>query len=67
MIVGWSPEEEYTDYCDAAREHGPVPAAVVWRVEHMARMAMSRLAERREDLELPPVRISVPTGLRLPE
>ncbi len=66
-IVGWSPEEEYEDYCDAAREHGPVPAAVVWSVEHMTRMTMSRLAERRADPELPPVRISVPTGLRLPE
>jgi len=66
-IVGWSTAEEHGDYCRTAAEHGPVPPAVVWSVEHMARMAMSRLVERRRDPGLPPVRINVPTELRLAE
>jgi LacI family transcriptional regulator len=63
-IVGWSTAEDYADYRRSAAEHGPVPPVVTWSVEHMARMAMSRLAERRRDPELPPVRISVPVELR---
>jgi LacI family transcriptional regulator len=66
-IVGWCPEEDYAEYRAAAAKLGPVPPAVVWSVEHLARMAMARLAERREDMELPPVRLCVPATLRMPE
>jgi DNA-binding LacI/PurR family transcriptional regulator len=66
-IVGWTPEELYADYCKDVGEYGPVPPAIVWSIEHMGRMSVSRLAERRADLHLPAVRISVPTELRLPE
>ncbi|MHC4915435.1 MAG: GntR family transcriptional regulator [Planctomycetota bacterium] len=63
-IVGWSPEEDYEDYRRRTGEHGPVPAAVLWSIDHMARMGISRLSERRRDLYLPPIRLSVPTRLR---
>ena len=63
-IVGWCPEEDYEDYRRRAAEHGPVPPAVVWSIDHMARMGISRLSERRRDLYLPPIRLSVPTRLR---
>jgi len=66
-IVGWAPAEVYGDYCQEIARFGPVPATVLWNVEHMARMAMSRLAERRQDLSLPPVRISVPVRIKTAE
>jgi DNA-binding LacI/PurR family transcriptional regulator len=66
-IVGWCPEEDYAEYREAAARIGPVPPAVAWSVGHLARMAMARLAERREDMSLPPVRLCVPAMLRLPE
>lgn len=60
-VVGWSAIEQYRSFNERATAHGAVPATVVWSLDHMARMAISRLGERRKDLYLPPVRINVPT------
>jgi DNA-binding LacI/PurR family transcriptional regulator len=66
-VVGWAPEQAYREVFAAAFERPEdLPAAVVWSAEDMARTAVARLAQRRENPELPPLRINVPTRLQLP-
>ena len=64
-MVGWSTEEEYADYCRAHFAGGPVPPMAVWSARAMAELAVSRLAERRTNPGLLPVRINVPVTLRV--
>ncbi|MHC4914818.1 MAG: substrate-binding domain-containing protein [Planctomycetota bacterium] len=65
-MVGWCTDEEYeSDYCAAFRP-GAIPPAVTWSVSTMAGTAIARLAERRENPDLPPLTVRIPTRLRLP-
>jgi len=64
-MVGWSPEDDYRGGFLPNFAGGPVPPAVVWDVDRLARTAVARLAERRADPNLPPVMIKVPSRLRL--
>ncbi len=64
-LVGWCPQELYDTTYLPAFEGGPVAPAVVWSVATMAETALSRLAERRENPDLPALRVKVPTTLRV--
>ncbi len=66
-MVGWCTEEEYESTYRRAFAPGPVPPAITWRIETMARTAIARLAERRGNPDLPPLTVRIPTELRLPE
>jgi len=63
-MVGWALEERYDLYRPAFGE-GTVPPMITWKVEDLARTAVARLAERRADPELPAMRISVATRLKM--
>jgi len=63
-MVGWALEERYDVYVPAFGE-GAVPPMVTWKVEDLARAAVSRLAERSADPEIPCTRINVATRLRM--
>jgi len=66
-LVGWSPEETYEARYRPAFGAGPVPPAAVWSVDAMAEAAVARLAERRENPKLTPLRVKVPMRLRFAE
>ena len=64
QMIGWSAEEIYeSDYLPRFAG-GPVPPAITWKTRSMAETALGRLAERRANPGLEPIRISVPTRLR---
>lgn len=65
-LVGWSPEELYNITFRPGFPEGQVPAAVVWSMSDMAETALNRLAERRMNPGLPPMKICVPVRLRRP-
>ena len=66
-VVGWSPEEAYVKVFTAAFERrGDLPPTILWSAEEMARTAVARLGQRRENPDLPPLRVSVSTRLQLP-
>jgi len=64
-LVGWCPEEFYETAWLPEFAGGPVPPAVVWSIQTMAETTLSRLAERRQNPELPALRVKVPVRLRL--
>ncbi|HOX07573.1 MAG TPA: GntR family transcriptional regulator [Planctomycetota bacterium] len=66
-MVGWSTEGDYQGEYRPNFAGGPVPPAVVWDVDRLARTAVARLAERRADPKSPPVMIKIPSRLRLAE
>jgi DNA-binding LacI/PurR family transcriptional regulator len=65
-VVGWCTEEGYRQFT-AELGGGAAPAAVTWSVRELAGRALAQLAERRSSPDAPPVRVVVPTRLRLPE
>ncbi len=66
-MVGWSTEAGYETGFLPLFAGGPVPPAVVWSVETLARTAVARLSERRQDAGLPVIKLKVPTRLRFAE
>mgnify|MGYP000877830145 CR=1 FL=1 len=64
-MVGWSTDGDYQSEFLPNFAGGPVPPAVVWDVDRLARAAVARLAERRADPQESPVMIKIPTRLRL--
>jgi LacI family transcriptional regulator len=65
QLVGWSTEEAYATRYRPIFGSGPMPPTVTWSVRTMARTAVSRLAERRENPELPALQIKIPVRLRM--
>lgn len=65
-MVGWAAEEVYEEGFLPLFEGRGASPAVVWSARTMAESALSRLAERRAKLNLPTIRMTVPTRLRLP-
>jgi DNA-binding LacI/PurR family transcriptional regulator len=63
-LVGWSIEESYDTTYRPIFGAGPVAPAIVWSVTAMAEGVLSRLAERRANPELQPVRVKIPVKLR---
>jgi DNA-binding LacI/PurR family transcriptional regulator len=63
-LVGWCPEELYEQQWRAHFGDEKVAPAICWSIRTMAEIALSRLAERRANPELPPLRVCVPTWLR---
>jgi DNA-binding LacI/PurR family transcriptional regulator len=63
-MVGWATEAGYEKDFEALFTDGPVPPAVVWDVQTLGQTAVSRLAERRQNPELPVIKLKVPTRLR---
>ncbi len=66
-LVGWCPEELYETHWRAQFDGEKPAPAICWSIRTMAEIALSRLAERRANPELPPLRVCVPTWLRLGE
>jgi DNA-binding LacI/PurR family transcriptional regulator len=66
-MVGWATESGYQKDFRAHFGDGPVPPAVVWDVGTLGRTAVSRLAERRVNPDLPVIKLKVPTRLRFAE
>lgn len=64
-MVGWCTEEAHDDFCRAIFLEGQPSAMMTWSVQTMAKLAVSRLAERRANPNLDAVRINVPVKLRL--
>jgi DNA-binding LacI/PurR family transcriptional regulator len=65
-LVGWCPEEIYETRYRPAFGDDRVAPAVVWSAEVMAETTVARLADRRENPGLAPLRVKVPMRLRLP-
>jgi DNA-binding LacI/PurR family transcriptional regulator len=64
-IVGWLVEESLAgDYVPLFRG-GPVAPAVTWKASSMAEWALTLLAARRDGQRGEPVRVNVPTRLKL--
>ena len=63
--VGWVVEECHASEYLPLFAGGPVPPAVVWKASSMAERALSLLAERRAGRGGEPVRVCVPTRLRI--
>jgi len=62
-VVGWAIEECYESYRPRF-DKGRMPPMITWKTADLARMAIARLIERRDDPDLPLVRINVATRLR---
>lgn len=65
QLVGWSMEETYESRYEKIFGEGPVPPTVTWSVQTMARTAVSRLVQRRDDPDMPALQIKVPVRLRM--
>jgi DNA-binding LacI/PurR family transcriptional regulator len=66
-LVGWCAEELYEHRWLPHFAGRPVAPAVSWSIATMAQTAVARMNERRENPKLAPLRVKVPTQLRLPE
>ena len=64
-LVGWCTEQQYKGEYPTNFADGAVPATVVWNPDDMVETAMTRLAVRREQPDLPPMLFQV--GVRLCE
>jgi DNA-binding LacI/PurR family transcriptional regulator len=64
-LVGWCPEELHEESWVREFPPGGAPPAVTWSVRTMAQVALARVAERRENPTMPPVRVKVPVKLSL--
>ena len=62
-LVGWGVDEAIEAVYRPAFGEAPLPPIVSWRVRDMAETAAARLAERRENPDLPTVRVKVPVRL----
>jgi DNA-binding LacI/PurR family transcriptional regulator len=67
QLVGWCVEEAYEDRYRSIFRGRPVAPAITWSSRVMAETTLSRLAERRANPELLPVRVKIPVKLRLEE
>lgn len=66
-LVGWANAHEYRETLAAAFLGGDVPATLVWKPSEMARLALSRLRERRVQPDGPACRIDVRVSLIQPQ
>ncbi len=66
-LVGWCAEELYEHRWLPHFGRGPVAPAISWSIATMAETAVARMNERRENPRLAPLRVKVPTRLRIPE
>jgi LacI family transcriptional regulator, galactose operon repressor len=66
-MIGWSTEAGYQKDFLSHFTNGPIPPAVVWDVQVLGQTAVSRLAERRQNPELPVIKLKVPTRLKFAE
>ena len=66
-LVTWSSEELYEHTCRLEFGDGPMPPVITWSIATMAETAVARIAERRANPDLAPLRVKVPTRLRLPD
>jgi len=65
-VVGWCPQEQYEhEWLPEFNGGGYVAPALTWSVQTMAELALSRLAERRENPNVPALRVKVPVTLRV--
>lgn len=64
-LVGWSSEQQYERGYRRFFEGGSVPPAVVWSAEEMVEAALARLADRRANPDMAPMRINVPARLHV--
>lgn len=64
-MVGLCPDSTYDSFYSPKFPDGPVPPAVTWKVESLAHTAVARLAERRLDPTLPPIKLKVPMRMRV--
>jgi LacI family transcriptional regulator, galactose operon repressor len=65
-LVGWSAEELYDQRWLPHFNNGPVAPAITWSIATMAETAVARMNERRENPKLAPLRVKIPTQLKLP-
>ncbi len=63
-VVGWGAREALEANYGAVLRDAPGLRIVTWRIREMAQAVMSRLAERRANPEMPPLRVKVPTTLQ---
>jgi DNA-binding LacI/PurR family transcriptional regulator len=66
-IVGWTAEEQYGSAYRAGFAGAALPPTVVWSIAELARLAIARLAERRDKPAMPPALIKVPARLKFAE
>ncbi len=66
-VVGWSVEEFYASEHRAVFAGGAIPPAVVWKAPSMAEAALDRLEQIRKAGRGEPLRVNVPTRLRIDE
>jgi DNA-binding LacI/PurR family transcriptional regulator len=66
-LVGWCAEELYEHRWLPHFGEGPVAPAISWSIATMAETAVARMNERRENPKLAPLRVKIPTRLRVPE
>jgi DNA-binding LacI/PurR family transcriptional regulator len=64
-VVGWCVEEQYESRWAALFPGRPVPPAITWSIKTMAETAITRINERRANPSSPPLRVKIPTNLRL--
>jgi DNA-binding LacI/PurR family transcriptional regulator len=67
QLVGWCAEEQYAEGWLPHFAPAAVPAVVSWSMAALAEAAVARLAERRAHPGMIPLRLAVPTRLRLRE
>jgi LacI family transcriptional regulator len=65
QAVGWTVEEGYDLHYRPVFGGGPVPPAVVWSAREMAERALELLEQRSAAAGRAPVRVCVPTSVRL--
>ena len=63
-MVGWSSAEIYENEYRPVFAGSAIPPAVVWSVQSMVETTLVRLAERRENPGLEPLRVNIPARLR---
>ena len=66
-VVSWMADDLYQAASGMGAGSGSMPPTMVWSMKDVARAALSRLAERRLNLTLPPVLIKIPVRLKLPD
>jgi LacI family transcriptional regulator len=64
-MVGWWTDEAYDSEYAPLFRGGPIPPAVLWSVDAMTEIALSRLIERRAQPELPTICLRIPPRLRM--
>ncbi|MHC4917585.1 MAG: hypothetical protein ACYTGB_19085, partial [Planctomycetota bacterium] len=64
-LVGWCAEEAVDEIYTLVFGKAALPPLVTWSVRTMAETVVARLAERRENPDLPALRVKVPVTLRV--